>query len=112
MTAGWHWAAFRFVILPKANAEGMGRARADVTRWPDRDGRKVRVVIGDGSGGHTAKKLVVPPNVVWHRQPRCTPELQPAEHLWPLAREGAASRVFDDLPKLTAVLTTRHAWLA
>jgi hypothetical protein len=102
----------RFLILPKANAECMGRALADFAGWADPEGRKVLVVIVDGSGGHTAKKLVVPPNLVLHRQPSCTPELQPAEHLWPLVREGLANRVFDTLPKLTDVLTTRCQWLA
>ena len=53
----------------------------------------------------------MPPNVVLHRQPRCTPELQPAEHLWPLVREGLANRVFNDLPTLTGTLVTRCLWL-
>lgn len=102
----------RFVVLPKANAECMGQALADFARWADPDGAKVLVVIVDGSGGHTAKRLVVPANVVLHRLPSCTPELQPAEHLWPLVREGLANRVFDDLPQLTATLTARCQWLA
>ncbi len=102
----------RFVIQPKANAECMGRALAAFARWADPSGRKVLVVIVDGSGGHTAKKLAVPANVVLHRLPSCTPELQPAERLWPLVREGLANRVFDDLPALTDTLTARCAWLA
>ena len=102
----------RFLILPKANAECMGRAMADFARWADPEGRRVLVVIVDGSGGHTAKRLAVPANVLPHRRPSCTPELQPAEHLWPLEREGLANRVFEDLPRLTATLTARCQWLA
>lgn len=102
----------RFLILPKADAECMGRALADFAGWADPGGRKVLVLIIDGSGGHTAKKLAVPPNVVLHRLPSCTPELQPAERLWPLVREGVANRVFGTLPELTAMLTTRCQWLA
>jgi hypothetical protein len=101
----------RFLILPKANAECMGQALADFAAWADPDERKVLVVVLDGSGGHTAKGLRVPPNVVLHRQPSCTPELQPAEHLWPLVREGLANRVFNDLDGLNAALTTRCQWL-
>ena len=101
----------RFLILPKANAECMGQALADFAGWADPDGRKVLVIVLDGSGGHTAKGLKVPPNVVLHRQPACTPELQPAEHLWPLVREGLANRVFNDLSGLTGTLTTRCQWL-
>lgn len=102
----------RFLILPRADAECMGRALADFAGWADPGGRKVLVVILGGSGGHTAKKLAVPPNVVLHRQPSCTPELQPAEHPWPLVREGVASRVFDGLPALTDALARRCGWLA
>ena len=102
----------RFLILPKANAACMGQALADFAGWADPDGRKVLVVILDGSGGHTARKLAVPPNVALHRQPSCTPELQPVEHLWPLVREGLANRVFDGLPKLTEALAARCRWLA
>jgi len=101
----------RFLILPKANAECMSQALADFAGWTDPEDRKVLVVILDGSGGHTAKGLRVPPNVVLHRQPACTPELQPAEHLWPLVREGLANRVFDGLPGLTETLVTRCQWL-
>ena len=101
----------RFLILPRANAECMGQALADFAGWADPAGRKVLVVVVDGSGGHTAKGLKVPANVVLHRQPSCTPELQPAEHLWPLVREGLANRVFDGLPELTEVLTARCQWL-
>lgn len=101
----------RFLILPKANADLMGQALADFAGWADPDGRKVLVVVLDKAGGHTAKRLTVPPNVVLHHQPSCTPELQPAEHLWPLVREGLANRVFDTLPTLTEVLAARCQWL-
>jgi hypothetical protein len=101
----------RFLMFPKANAQCMGQALADFARWADPEGRKVLVVILDGSGGHTAKGLCVPHNVVLHRQPSCTPELQPAEHLWPLVREGLANQVFNDLNGLTPVLTARCQWL-
>lgn len=40
------------------------------------------------------------------------PDLTPAEHLWPLVREGLANRVIDTLPALTEVLTARCRWLA
>lgn len=100
----------RFLILPKASAECMGQARANFAGWADSDGREVPVVILGGSGGHTAKRLEVPPDVVLHRQPACTPERQPAEHVWPLVREGRANQGFDDPNGLTATLTTRCQW--
>src|SRR4051812_4334352 len=65
--------------------------------WASPEGRKVSVVVVDGSGGHTAEGLKVPPNVALHRRPSCTPELQPAEHLWPVVCEDLADRAFDTL---------------
>lgn len=52
----------------------------------------VLVVLVDNSGGHGAGDLKVPANVRLFRLPACTPELQPAEHLWPLVREALATR--------------------
>ena len=69
------------------------------------------VVLVDNAGGHVAGDLKVPGNVRLFHLPPCTPELQPAEHLWPLVREGLANRVFDGLPGLTETLVTRCQWL-
>lgn len=101
----------RFVILPRANTEHMGRALADFASWADPTNRKVLVLLVDRAGWHIAKKLAVPANVVLHHLPSCTPELQPAEHLWPLVREGLANRTFSDLPIMTETLVTRCRWL-
>jgi hypothetical protein len=100
------------VFLPKANAELMGEALCEFARWADPGGTRVLVVLVDNAGGHVAGDLKVPPNVRLFHLPPCTPELQPAEHLWPLVREGLANRVFDSLPALTETLVARCQWLA
>ncbi len=101
----------RCLVLPKANAELMGQVLADFASWADPEGKKRLVVLLDRAGWHVAKKLSVPANVVLHHLPSCTPELQPAERLWPLVREGLANRTFDDLPALEAKLERRLAVL-
>ena len=53
----------------------------------------------------------MPPNVVLHRLPPCTPELQPTEALWPLVRESVANEGFDSLDEMTPVLVDRCRWL-
>lgn len=70
------------------------------------------VVVVDDAGGHVAGKLAVPPNVVLHHLPACTPELQPAEPLWPLVREALANKTLPTLAALTAPLEERCEWLA
>ena len=46
-----------------------------------------------------------------HRLPPCTPELQPAEPLWPLLREAVANQGFEDLEAITSPLVERCRWL-
>ena len=102
----------RCLFLPRANAELRGEARADFARWADPEQKKVLVVLVANAGGHTAKKLVVRANVRLYPLPPCTPELQPAEHLWPLVREAVANRTFDHLVGLAAKLRRRCDYLA
>jgi DDE superfamily endonuclease len=102
----------RTLILPKANTGAMGHALADFAGWADPGGRKVLVLIVDNAGWHVAGKLAVPPNVVLVHLPSCTPELQPAEPLWPLVREALANKAFATLAALTEPLERRCRWLA
>lgn len=103
--------ANRCLLLPRLNAELMGEALADFAAWADPGGKKVLVVLVDNAGAHVAKALKVPANVRLFRLPPCTPELQPAEHLWPLVREALAGRDFDHLVGLGAKLRQRCDWL-
>lgn len=100
------------LFLPGANAELMGEALAEFAGWADPAGEKVLVVLVDNAGGHVAKALKIPANVRLFRLPPCTPELQPAEHLWPLVREAMANRDFGHLVALGAKLRRRCDWLA
>lgn len=102
----------RLWLHPKADTVRMGEVLAAFADWADPTGSKVLVVLVDNAGYHTAKRLVVPANVRLHFLPSCTPELQPAERLWPVLREAVANRVFDDLPALAATVTARAAWMA
>ena len=88
------------LILPSANADWMGLAVSEFARWADPEGGKRLVVLVGNAGWHVARRLAVPANVVLRRLPACTPELQPAEPLWPLVREAVANEGFDDLEGL------------
>ncbi len=100
------------VLLPRVKAERMGEALAAFCAHADPEGRKVLVVLVDNAGWHVAKRLVVPPNVVLHRLPPCTPELQPVESFWPLVRESIANRSIGRMDRLRAILRNRLAYLA
>lgn len=99
------------LILPAANTEWMARALEEFARWADPEGVKLLVILVDNAGWHIAKRLARPPNVVLHRLPPCTPELQPAEPLWPLVREAVANAGFDELGAMQVPLVERCCWL-
>ena len=98
-------------ILPSADAGWMGLALEEFARWADPAGERLLVVLVDGAGWHIARRLAGPANVVLHRLPPCTPELQPAEPLWPLVREVVADRGFEGLGAMEPVLVDRCRWL-
>jgi hypothetical protein len=99
------------LLLPSANTDWMGLALAEFARWADPGGAKLLVVLVDNAGWHLARRLEVPANVVLHPLPWCTPELQPAEPLWPLVREAVANKGFADLVEMEPVLVGRCRWL-
>lgn len=87
-------AAFAVALAEFAHDEGIGRTR--------------RAVLAlDGAGWHLAKDLVVPEGLHLVPLPPASPELQPAERLWPLVDEVVANRTFADLDALEAVLVPR-----
>jgi transposase len=99
------------LLLPTANTEWMGLAPEQFARWADPTGETLLVVLVDNAGWHLAKRLRLSPNVVRHRLPPCTPELQPTEPLWPLVREAVANRGFADLEAMQPHLLERCRWL-
>ena len=73
---------------------------------------KTVILVLDRAGWHGAGKLVPPEGVRLVFQPPYTPELQPAERLWPLAREAVANRNFAGLADLDRALAARCLVLA
>jgi transposase len=71
-------------------------------------GRERIIALGlDNAGWHTAPNLVVPEGLRLVYLPRSSPELQPAEHLWPVLDEPLANRYFATLADLEQVITAR-----
>src|SRR5947199_8602004 len=71
-------------------------------------GRDRLIVLGlDSAGWHTAPNLVVPEGLRLAYSPPYSPELQPAEHLWPVLDEPLANQYFATLADLEHVVTER-----
>ncbi len=96
-----------WLILPTVNTAAMNVALAEFARDVGAGTEKRLLLLVDNAGWHTSKQLVIPPGIELVYLPPATPELQPAERLWPFIREGLANRSFADLDALEDTLVAR-----
>jgi transposase len=74
---------------------------------------KLVVLVLDNAGWHSSEQLVVPDGLRLAFLPPYSPELQPAERLWPLTNEAAvANQSFATLKELDEALGKRCCTLA
>jgi hypothetical protein len=102
-TTGDSW----WCLLPTMSAAAMSVALAAFAADEHIDADHRAIIVWDGAGGHTSTTLVVPDGIDLVPLPPYSPELQPAERLWPLVNEAVANRSFADLDTLEAVLVER-----
>ena len=100
------------MIGSTVNAAAMSAVLAEfaqqVGAGPDK-----RVIAGwDGAGWHTANDLVVPEGIHLVQLLPYSPELPPAECVWPLIGEVVANRDFRDLAHLVDVVGDRRRELS
>lgn len=68
----------------------------------------VHVIIGDGAGFHHKKSdAALPANVRIITLPAYCPELNPAEKLWDIVKDGICNRDWKDLEELEEAITAR-----
>ena len=72
---------------------------------PNKD--KHFVLIIDGAGWHKSEEVEIPQGLHFIFLPPYSPELQPAEKLWPLTNEGIANRHFKNLDELEQAQSER-----
>ena len=97
-----------WLILPTVNAQVFSLALEHFAREVGAGTRRRILLVLDGAGWHTAKeKLRVPEGIHLEFLPSHSPELQPAERLWPLSDEGVANRYFEEIEDLEEALVER-----
>lgn len=96
-----------WLILPTVSIEAMTLAVREVARDVGGGAAKQVVLVLDQAGWDTSGKVRVPEGLTVMPLPAKTPELQPAERLWPLVREGVANRAFPDVKVLQERLVER-----
>lgn len=96
-----------WLLMPTVTTKVMNLALAEFARDMGAGADRQIVLVVDGAGWHTSGDLILPQGVELEFLPASTPELQPAERLWPLVREAVANRSFEDLDELQDTLVER-----
>ena len=65
------------------------------------------VLVLDQAGWHKSDKVQVPPGITLVFLPPRSPELQPAERLWPLSNEAICNQRFETIEQLEQVQAQR-----
>jgi hypothetical protein len=94
-------------LLPTVTSQAFALALATFARDEGIDAQHRAVLVLDQAGWHLAHDLTIPEGIELVFLPAQSPELQPAERLWPLVNEPVANRAFPDLDTLEAVLVER-----
>jgi transposase len=97
----------RWLILPRVDAKVFSLALSHFAREVGCSKDKRILLVLDQAGWHTGKEVEVPEGIHLEFLPARSPELQPAERLWPLANEAVANRLFEDLDGLEEALVER-----
>ncbi len=98
------------LILPVANTKAMQIYLDDFAASLPKD--VIVLLLLDGATWHRSPSLIVPGNLHLVFLPPYTPELNPAEHLWPRLREVTANQTFADIAALETRLAERCLWLS
>jgi hypothetical protein len=101
-----------WLILPAVNAQVFALALEHVAREGGAGAENRILLVLDQAGYHTSGEVHVPEGIDLEFLPAYSPELQPAERLWPLTNEGVANKFFADLDELEEALIKRCGALA
>jgi hypothetical protein len=100
-----------WLLLPTVNTEAFSLALAVFAQEQGIGPNKRIALVMDQAGWHKSSGLRVPQGLHLLFLPSHSPELQPAERLWPLSNEPLANRVFGSLDELEQVQANRCRWL-
>ena len=94
-------------LLPTVSREAFTLALATFARDEAIDAQHRVALVLDQAGWHTSPKVALPEGLDLVFLPPYSPELAPAERLWPLLDEVVVNQPFADLDALEAVLMPR-----
>jgi hypothetical protein len=102
-TTGEVW----WLILPTVNKELFSMALGEFAKEVGAGKHKRILLVLDQAGWHTSGEIEVPEGIHLQFLPTGSPELQPAERLWPLSNEAIANRLFEEISEVEDALVER-----
>ena len=96
-----------WLLMPTVNIAAFTSALAHFAQQVGAGADKQILLVLDQAGWHISPAVHLPAGVHLEWLPPYSPELQPAERLWPLTNEPLANRAFADLAALDAVLAAQ-----
>ncbi len=96
-----------WLLLPTVNVELFQIALEHFAKAVGAGASKQILLIVDQAGWHTSQKLHVPEGIRLIPLPSYSPELQPAEKLWPLMHECMANELIPNIDTLEKLLSER-----
>jgi transposase len=96
-----------WLILPKVNAELFSLALGEFAKEVGAGKERHIVLVVDKAGWHTAGEVRPPEGIHLEFLPAGSPELQPAERLWPLSNEALANGLFEEIEQIEQTLMHR-----
>ncbi|HEX4205598.1 MAG TPA: IS630 family transposase [Ktedonobacteraceae bacterium] len=103
--------ATSWLLMPTVNTTAFSLARSAFAQEQRVGPNKHLLLVLEQAGWHKRADLKVPEGLHLLFLPSHSPELQPAERLWPLSNEPLANRVLASLDELEQVQAERCRWL-
>jgi transposase len=97
-----HW-----LILPTVNTELFSMALGEFAKEVGAGENKRILLVVDQAGWHTGKEVELSEGIHLEFLPPGSPELMPAERLWPLTNEGVANGLFEEIEQIERALVER-----
>ncbi len=96
-----------WLILPTVNVELFSMALHEFAEEVGAGENKRVLLVVDRAGWHTGGEVELPEGIHLEFLPSGSPELMPAERLWPLTNEAVANGLFEEIEELEEALVER-----
>ena len=96
-----------WMILPTVNTELYSLALEAFAKEVGAGEERHVLLVVDQAGWHTGGEVEIPEGIHLEFLPSGSPELQPAERLWPLSNEALANSLFEEIEEVERALLQR-----